>query len=79
MKTLSAKESISTLIAFYLRGQDCNCDEGCQFCMIELQLRAKCEGSDKMSVTSGMFELVPNQRVRPWFFPVLVKELCLKS
>lgn len=42
--------------------RDCNCDEGCQFCMIELQLRAKCEGSDKMSVTSGMFELVPNQR-----------------
>jgi hypothetical protein len=32
--------------------------------MIELQLRAKCEGSDKMAVTSGMFELVPNQKVR---------------
>ncbi len=32
--------------------------------MIELSLRAKCERVDKMSVTSGMFELVASTTVR---------------
>lgn len=43
--------------------QDCDCDEGCYYCMIMLRLKVSHSGtgSDKfMNVTSNMLEVIPS-------------------
>lgn len=43
--------------------QDCECDEGCYYCMIMLRLKVSHSGtgSDKyMNVTSNMLEVIPS-------------------
>lgn len=42
--------------------QDCDCDEGCHFCMIQLRLKVVCSGDNTMNVTSDMLEVIPSPR-----------------
>ena len=43
--------------------QDCDCDEGCYFCMVTLRLKVSAvnrEYGQPMAVTSDMLEIVPS-------------------
>jgi hypothetical protein len=43
--------------------QDCECDEGCYFCMIQLRLRVSNKHGQKgspLAVTSDMLEVIPS-------------------
>lgn len=43
--------------------QDCDCDEGCYYCMVTLQLKVSAEHREfgaPMAVTSDMLEVIPS-------------------
>ena len=44
--------------------QDCDCDEGCYYCMVQLRLKVKFSGAERKSfnVTSDMLEVIPSPR-----------------
>ncbi|ORX38686.1 DNA-directed RNA polymerase [Kockovaella imperatae] len=47
--------------------RDCDCDEGCYYCMVQLRLKVAFSGTDRKSlnVTSDMLEVIPSPRQPP--------------
>jgi DNA-directed RNA polymerase II subunit RPB3 len=61
--------------------QDCECDEGCYFCMIQLRLRVSNKHGQKgspLAVTSDMLEVIPSPNdVSPISSFLFVKHISL--